>query len=214
MATHSSILAQRIPRQRALVSYIVHGVTKSWTRLSDFTFLTFFHTRNGGLTTQYYYFTDHYAGNPTVKRKDTDCPHGVNSEITQSLLVIIVLQHDRYKHVHKQEILINNQRVCLNFMERRASKCVPRPEGLVEKQQIVIQVEKNSIDLLFIYGLLRQLSSKESPCKQETQVGSLGWEDSLEKKMATHSSILALRIPWTEEPGRQQSIGLQRVRHD
>ena len=48
----------------------------------------------------------------------------------------------------------------------------------------------------------------------ETQVQSLGWEDPLEKEMATHSSILAWRIPWTEEPGRLPSMGLQRVRHD
>ena len=45
-------------------------------------------------------------------------------------------------------------------------------------------------------------------------VQSLGQEDSLEESMATHSSILAWRIPWTEEPGRLQSMGLQRVRHD
>ena len=45
-------------------------------------------------------------------------------------------------------------------------------------------------------------------------VRSLGWEDPLEKEMATHSSILAWKIPWTEEPGRLQSIGLQRVEHD
>ena len=50
--------------------------------------------------------------------------------------------------------------------------------------------------------------------KQETQVESLGWEDALEKGMATHSSILAWRIPWTEEPGRLLSMGSQRVRHD
>ena len=49
---------------------------------------------------------------------------------------------------------------------------------------------------------------------QETQVRSLGQEDPLEEDMATHSSILAWRIPWTEEPGRLQSMGLQRVRHD
>ena len=48
---------------------------------------------------------------------------------------------------------------------------------------------------------------------QETRVRSLGWEDPLEKGMATHSSILAWRIPWTEEPGGLQSMGLQRVRH-
>ena len=48
----------------------------------------------------------------------------------------------------------------------------------------------------------------------QTQVESLGGKDPLEKKMATHASILAWRIPWTEEPGGQQSMGSQRVRHD
>ena len=49
---------------------------------------------------------------------------------------------------------------------------------------------------------------------QETRVQSLGWEDPLEEEMATHPSILAWRIPWTEDPGRLLSIGSQRVRHD
>ena len=55
---------------------------------------------------------------------------------------------------------------------------------------------------------------KHLPAMQETQVQSLGREDPLEKEMATHSSTLAWKIPWTEESGRLQSIGLQRVRHD
>ena len=55
---------------------------------------------------------------------------------------------------------------------------------------------------------------KRLPAMQETWVQSLGWEDPLEKEMATHSSILAWRIPWTEEPGGLQSTGLQRVGHD
>ena len=55
---------------------------------------------------------------------------------------------------------------------------------------------------------------KHLPAMQETKVLSLGREDTLEKEMATHSSILAWRIPWTEEPGGLQSTGLQRVRHD
>ena len=55
---------------------------------------------------------------------------------------------------------------------------------------------------------------KNLPAVQETQVQSLGWEDSLEKGTATHSSILAWRIPWTEEPGGPQSMGSQRVGHD
>ena len=55
---------------------------------------------------------------------------------------------------------------------------------------------------------------KNLPAMQEMQVQSLGWEDPLEEGMATHSSILAWRIPWTEEPGGLQSIGSQRVRHN
>ena len=54
---------------------------------------------------------------------------------------------------------------------------------------------------------------KNLPAAQETQVQSLGWKDPLEKEMATHSSILAWRISWTEEPGGLQSMGLQRVGH-
>jgi len=55
---------------------------------------------------------------------------------------------------------------------------------------------------------------KNLPAMQETWVRSLGQEDPLEKGMAIHSSILARRIPWTEEPGRPQSMGSQRVGHD
>ena len=55
---------------------------------------------------------------------------------------------------------------------------------------------------------------KHLPTMRETQVQSQGWEDLLEKEMATHSSILAWKIPWTEEPGRLQSMGSQRVGHD
>jgi len=55
---------------------------------------------------------------------------------------------------------------------------------------------------------------KRKPTTPETRVQSLGWEDLLEKEMATQSSILAWRNPWTEEPGRLQSMGSQRVRHD
>ena len=55
---------------------------------------------------------------------------------------------------------------------------------------------------------------KHLPEMRETWVRSLGWEDPLEKEMATHSSILAWRIPWMGEPGGLQSTGSQRVRHD
>ena len=55
---------------------------------------------------------------------------------------------------------------------------------------------------------------KNLPVTWETQVRSLDWEDPLGKGMATHSSILTWRIPWTEKPGRLQSMGSQRVRHN
>ena len=55
---------------------------------------------------------------------------------------------------------------------------------------------------------------KNLPAMQETWGQSLGWKDTLKKGMATHSSILAWRIPWTEEAGRLWSMGSQRVRHD
>ena len=59
--------------------------------------------------------------------------------------------------------------------------------------------------------ILSQLSLKNLPAMQETWVQFLVQEDPLEKEMATHSSILAWRIPWTEEPGRLQSIGSQEL---
>ena len=55
---------------------------------------------------------------------------------------------------------------------------------------------------------------KNLPATWETWVQSLGLEDPLQKEMATHSSILAWRIPWTEEPGGLQSVGSQRIGHD
>ena len=60
-------------------------------------------------------------------------------------------------------------------------------------------------------GFLVTQMIKNLPAMWETQVLSLGWEDPLEKVMATHPSVLAWRIPWTEEAGRLQSIGFQRV---
>ena len=62
-------------------------------------------------------------------------------------------------------------------------------------------------------SLIAQLV-KDLPAVQETRVWSLGWEDALEKEMAAHSSTLAWKIPWMEEPGRLQSMGSQRVGHD
>ena len=67
--------------------------------------------------------------------------------------------------------------------------------------------------ILFNSYLVAQMV-KHLPAVRETWVRSLGWEDPLEKEMATHSSTLAWKIPWMEEPGRLQSMGSQRVGHD
>ena len=67
---------------------------------------------------------------------------------------------------------------------------------------------------MYIMGFPGDSEVKNLPAKQETWVQSLGREDPLEKEMATHSSIVAWRIPWTEEPGGLQSMGHKRVRYD
>ena len=66
---------------------------------------------------------------------------------------------------------------------------------------------------LWFHSLVAQ-RVKHLPTMQDTRVPSLGWEDPLERKMATHSSTLAWKIPWSEKPGRLQSMGSQRVGHD
>ena len=65
-----------------------------------------------------------------------------------------------------------------------------------------------------VFSSLVAQTVKCLPTMRETRVQSLGWEDFLEKEMATHSSILAWKISWTEEPGRLQSMRSQRVGHD
>ena len=67
--------------------------------------------------------------------------------------------------------------------------------------------------VIYRTSLVAQMVKRLSTMR-ETQVRSLGWEDPLEEEMAIHSSTLAWKIPWTEEPGRLQSMGSQRVGHD
>ena len=71
-----------------------------------------------------------------------------------------------------------------------------------------------TVSSCFVWPSLVAQTVKNPPAKQEMKVGFLGGEDPLEKGMATHSSIVAWRIPWTEKPGGHQSMRLQRVRHD
>ena len=72
----------------------------------------------------------------------------------------------------------------------------------------------NRAQFFFLWTSLMAQIVKNLPTMWETQVQSLGREDTLEKEMTTHSSILAWRIPWTKDPSRLQSMGSQRVGHD
>ena len=90
--------------------------------------------------------------------------------------------------------------------------------GVVSKRPLWYSKNSSRIPLyyllhLYFYTLVAQ-RLKHLPAMWETWVRSLGWEDPLEKEMATHSSILAWRIPWMEEPGGLQFMGLQRVGHN
>ena len=79
---------------------------------------------------------------------------------------------------------------------------------------VLIHFSLGRVTVFFVILTLVARMVKNLPAMQETQVWSLSWKDPLEKGMATQSSILAWRIPWTEEPGSLQSTGLQRVGHD
>ena len=92
------------------------------------------------------------------------------------------------------------------------------PWGLKEldttKQLTLSQMRNRGLESLNSPLALVAQRLKRLPAMRETWVQSLGQEDALEKEMATHSSILAWRIPWMEEPGGLQSTGSQRVGHD
>ena len=74
-------------------------------------------------------------------------------------------------------------------------------------------VNSSEVDIKVHVSSMAQMVKRLSTMR-ETRVRSLGWEDPLEKEMATHSSTIGWKIPWTEEPGKLQSMGLQRVGHD
>ena len=89
-------------------------------------------------------------------------------------------------------------------------KLVQKLENLPSNPGIATYIEKKDTVVGLRASHVAQ-TVKILPATQESWVRSLGWEDPLEEEMATHSSILAWRIPWTEEPGGLQSMGLQRV---
>ena len=109
-----------------------------------------------------------------------------------------------------------------SFTGQNLSRDPPSPDWKVVRKQLIhppqvssrlCYIPERTWDL-FIKNSLGLVTIKNLPAIWETWVWSLGWEDPLEKRIAIHSSILAWRIAWTEEPGRLQSTGLQRVGHN
>ena len=97
-------------------------------------------------------------------------------------------------------------------MKKKENGCLRRPCKQLWKEEKWKAKEQRQ-DIPISTSLADQMV-KHLPTMQETKVQSLGWEDLLEKEMATHSSILAWKILWTEKPGRLQSMGLQKVGQD
>ena len=93
------------------------------------------------------------------------------------------------------------------------SSLCPHPLSMTE-YSISSSMYSNLFPLMLFRDSLVAQTVKNSPAMQETRIRSLGWEDPLEKGMATHSSVLAWRIPWTKESGGLQSMGSQRVGHN
>ena len=91
-----------------------------------------------------------------------------------------------------------------------------RSSGWGSKRQLMRRERDFRLKRLMSVGSasLMVQTVKNLPAMWETHVQSLGWEDTLEESLATHSSIFAWRIPWTEEPGKLQSMGWQKVGHD
>ena len=122
------------------------------------------------------------------------------------------LEVERSSQLTATKELVRNQNLSNNLDEHRRG-FLPRTSS----QEVVVAITLVLVlcERLFLgrASLVAQ-RVKCLPATRETRVQSLGQEDLLEKEMATHSSSLAWKIPWVEEPGRLQSMGLQRVRHD
>ena len=114
-------------------------------------------------------------------------------QITNIYYVCIIVQKDTYQ---TQELL---ELTTVNTAEEKRERVLCR--ALI-------------VSVIFIWASLVAQMVKNLPAMQEPGVQSPGQEDPLEKEMATHSSIIAWRMPWTEEPGELQSMGLQRDGHD
>ena len=122
------------------------------------------------------------------------------------------------KHINGSPLFLGISTFFTQFTKLSSLMCVVHQSGILHYlnpfcRLLLLLVSFTCSTIIYGASLVAQMV-KNPPAMQETWVRSLGWEDPLEEDMATHSSILAWRNPWTEEPGRLWSIGLQRVRRD
>ena len=102
-------------------------------------------------------------------------------------------------------------RQILEWVVMPSSRETSQPRNQIHISYISLYWQADSLPLVPPGAFLAARTVRNKPAIQETQVWSLDWEDPLGEEMDTHSRILAWRIPWTEEPGRLQSTGSQRV---
>ena len=113
-----------------------------------------------------------------------------------------------YKHDQTLQLLLCT--LCTSEFYFTSDYCKNKNQFQVKTNQLYLFVTSSPFNVI---SLMAQ-TVKRLSTMQETQVWALGWEDPLEKEMAIHSSTIAWKFPWTEEPGRLQSTGSQRGEHD
>ena len=127
-----------------------------------------------------------------------------------SLILAYVYSHETIIKVKIINVFISSKNFLVLFW---SSSHLHLPTSRQSLSVTRVCVAKNLCLIFFWASLVAQIV-KNLPEMRETWIWSLDWEDPLEEGKATHSSILAWRIPWTEEPGGLQSVGLQRVGYD
>ena len=137
------------------------------------------------------------------------CQQDPNAEQYMTVAAVIQNVIQCYQVIYEEKERVTTQTSLNRFFKR-----VDRTESSKKLKPMPSTAGLREIAACPLFPIVNCLVVKNLPAVQETQIQSLGWEDPLEKEMASHSSILAWRFPWTEEPGRLWSRGLQRVGHD
>ena len=223
MAPYSGTLAWRIPWTEEPGGLHVHGVAKSWTRLSDFTFTFHSHALEKEMATHSSVFawripgTGEPGGLPSMgsHRVGNDWSDFAAAAVQHSRIIFTFRPQSKFYLVYFYQLF--SLPLLLPFPNLpHDTQCSGSPASYIghfSSGVLFRPTELGTSNISYLGASLVALMVKNFAAVWEIQVWSLGQEDTLEKGMATHSSIFAWRIPQTEKPGRLQSMGLQRVGH-